>query len=506
MKDTSLHTDSLADSVIIMLSLTVVQRLVGFCRSILFCRWLEPEQLGQWDMAFSFLMLAAPLSVLSLSGTFGRYVEHYRQRNQVRTLLKRTAVFCACLGVPAAAILLAERAWFSQLIFGTPEQTELVALMAGTLVIVIVMNYFIDLLNAMRNVRLLACLQFFNSVVFATLGVCLLLFWQCNAGSVVVAYGGAYTLTACGAMIWLRRTWPALAQDADRLPHRDLWPKIVPFAAWMVLASFLANLFEIADRYMIVHYSSASSAEALTMVGNYHSSRLVPMLLASIALMLGSMITPHLSCDWETGRRDRVRQRMGLFLKLLGFTLTAGGVVVLFARPLLFEVAFRGKFSGGLAVLPWTLTYCIWSGLTMFAHCFLWCAEKARLSSVALAIGLVVNVCLNMVLLPRMGLLGAVLATTIANLVVLVLICAFNHMLGFHLDRGARIVLALPLVICLGPWLATAVLIVVALEAATSDRLLSEEEKHQLADHWWGYVDRFRSVLAAWRPAQRGSP
>ena len=60
------HADSLAESVVILLALTVVQRLVGFCRTVLFYRWLSPEDVGQWEMSFSFLMLAAPLSMLAL--------------------------------------------------------------------------------------------------------------------------------------------------------------------------------------------------------------------------------------------------------------------------------------------------------------------------------------------------------------------------------------------------------------------------------------------------------
>ena len=185
----TLRTDTLADSVIILLGLTAVQRLVGFCRAILFCRWLDPEQLGQWDMAFSFLMLAAPLSVLSLSASFGRYVEHYRQRRQIRTLLRRTAIFCVCLAVPAAVLIYTARRWFSQLIFGTPDRTELVVALAASLLAVIAMHYFIDLFNALRNVRLIAALQFFNSLAFAALAVCLLLGWQCSTSSVVIAYG-----------------------------------------------------------------------------------------------------------------------------------------------------------------------------------------------------------------------------------------------------------------------------------------------------------------------------
>ena len=64
----------------------MAQRVIGFVRAILFCRWLDPDQLGLWDMAWGFLMLAAPLAVLSLPGTFGA-VEHFRQR--------------ACCGLPA---------------------------------------------------------------------------------------------------------------------------------------------------------------------------------------------------------------------------------------------------------------------------------------------------------------------------------------------------------------------------------------------------------------------
>src|SRR3989337_1137354 len=86
-----LAPDSLAASVMVLLVVSVVQRSVGFGRGILFCRWLSPDELGQWDMAYSFLLLAAPLIVLGLPGSFGRYLERYRQRRQLRTLLRREA-------------------------------------------------------------------------------------------------------------------------------------------------------------------------------------------------------------------------------------------------------------------------------------------------------------------------------------------------------------------------------------------------------------------------------
>ena len=54
---TACGTDSLAASVAILVVLSIAQRLIGFARQILVCRWLEPNQLGEWDICFKFLML-----------------------------------------------------------------------------------------------------------------------------------------------------------------------------------------------------------------------------------------------------------------------------------------------------------------------------------------------------------------------------------------------------------------------------------------------------------------
>ncbi len=487
-----LRTDSLVDGVLILLAMTVVQRLIGFGRAILFCRWLPMEELGQWDMAFGFLVVAGPLAVLSLPGTFERYAEQFRQRGLLRLLLRRTAVACLALGGISAATIYSARPWFSQLIFGTPERTELVALLTGTLLAVIVYNYFICLVTALRNARLAAVLQLVSSLAFAVLGISLLWLRQNGAESVVAAYGGACLICAAIAGVWLCRIWKALPEEPVAMPRRDLWSKVAPFAVWILAINLLANLFGLIDRYMIIHYSTGSAEESLALVGQYHSSRIVPMLLVSVTSMLAVMLTPHLSHDWESGRRHQVSTRLNLFLKLLAFALSVAAVAVLFAAPLLFDVALGGKFAGGRAVLPWTLAYCSWFGMALVVQKYLWCAEKARLVSLALAIGLGLNIVLNRLLLPTMGLPGAVLATSAANFVTLALIVWLSRLKGFQTDSGTWVAMALPLTVCLGPAVACLVLIVVAWEAVRGSRLLSQQEKAQLAEGLVEYRQRFR--------------
>ena len=206
--------------------------------------------------------------------------------------------------------------------------------------------------------------------------------------------------------------------------------------------------------------------------------------------MLGTMITPHLSHDWEQGLRDRVKTRLNVFLKLLAFSLCGGAALILLAAPLLFDWALSGKFNSGRDILPYTMTYCIWFGMTLVSQNYLLCAEKARLGSLTLLIGLVVNLSLNQILLPRYGLIGAVGATMTANLVALTLLSTFNRMLGFRLHRGTMLALAMPGLLCLGPWIVLAAMLAVGILALTTDWILSPAERELLLDAWQRYRER----------------
>ena len=252
----------------------------------------------------------------------------------------------------------------------------------------------------------------------------------------VIAYGGSCLLSILAVSWWVKAAWKTLPAGIELLPRRSMWSKLIPFAAWILTINLLTNLFGIADRYMIIHFVPGSPEAALAMVGQYHSSRVAPLLLVSIASMLATVLLPHLCHDWESGRRDLVASRLNLFLKLLAYGLIAASAAVLFVAPWLFGVAFQGKFAGGMAVLPWTLAYCVWFGTAMVAQQYLWCAERASLVGLALGAGLAVNIALNLLLLPHLGLLGAVLAASAANLVALVLILVFSRFAGFRAAPG----------------------------------------------------------------------
>jgi O-antigen/teichoic acid export membrane protein len=126
------------------------------------------------------------------------------------------------------------------------------------------------------------------------------------------------------------------------------------------------------------------------------------------------------------------------------------------------------------------LTYCVWFGLVALAEMYLWCAERVRLGTAALAVGVVVNIILNLILLPYLGLLGAVLATAASKLLVLIIVLWFGHALGLRWDWRMWSVTLLPLAVCLGPAMALAVMTVAGFALFATNLVLTADEKELL--------------------------
>jgi O-antigen/teichoic acid export membrane protein len=241
----------------------------------------------------------------------------------------------------------------------------------------------------------------------------------------------------------------------------------------------MANSFDTADRLMIVHFAGVAAEAANALVGQYHCSRVVPILMFQAAATLGAILLPHLCHDWEAGRHEAVSRRLNGCLKLTAWAFTATAIVVLLAAPLLFGWVLQGRYDQGLSVLPWTLTYCLWFSLVAVAQNYLWCAERAWLSSLALLFGLLVNVTLNFLLLPRWGLLGVVLASNAANAVTLVLVYRFSQRSGMTIERGTWLASGLPVLLSLGPWRAAVALLLVAWLAIRGNAFFCSQEKQR---------------------------
>jgi O-antigen/teichoic acid export membrane protein len=494
----SLQADTLAASVVILLTVTVVQRTVGFGRGLLFCRWMSPNALGEWELVYSFLMLAAPLAVLGVPGSFGRYAEHYRQRGHLRTFLRRAGAWTFGCTLMAVAAIEAFAPQLSQLVFGSDQFTTAMRIIGGCLAAIVLHHTLSALLTALRLYRIVSAMNFAQSLLFAAISLALL--WQRpEMLSILYGYTAACVFASAGAIVW---AWPALTRLDEpqcRLGHGEFWGKLLRFALFVWVTNLMTHLFAVVDRYMLVHYAGLTPEQALDQIGHYHASRIVPLLMVSIAELLTGMVMPHLSHDWEAGRRAEVTARMNLAIKLTALGMVVFGACVVACGPLLFNVILEGRYGLGLTVLPWTVAGCVWYSIYLIAQNYLWCAEKNGLQLAPLALGLVANVLLNFALLPTLGLYGCVLSAAGGALLCLLAVLALNRRHGLAVDRGVWLLALSPAALGLGLWPAIIGAAALAIVTLATSSILTEAERRQLRTFAIQTISRFQRLRL--RPA-----
>jgi PST family polysaccharide transporter len=158
----------------------------------------------------------------------------------------------------------------------------------------------------------------------------------------------------------------------------------------------------------------------------------------------------------------------------------AAGAAILAAAPFLFHVVLEGRYDEGLAVLPWTLAGCVWYGIYCIAQNYLWCAEKTRLATAPLGLGLLTNIVLNLFLLPSLGLHGAVLATAISTGLCLATVLHLSRRHGMRLDAGTWLLAASPAAIGFGTWPAVAACVAALVAALTTTIVFTADERREL--------------------------
>ncbi len=402
----------------VMLVANVLQRAIGLLRNLGFCHFLSDADLGQWSLANSFFIIGAPIAVLGLPGSFGKFVEIFRRQGALGSYLRALTIVSATGLVALSVAMIAMPARFAWLIFNDERAASQMGWMISTLAAVTIFNFVNELMSALRQVRVVSSMQFINSLglaIFGTLGLVCVQSWTI----LLPCYTLACLLALLPGLWVLRAAYAEELKGCVVIP--DMWARVFPFAVALWCMNLLTNLFDVCDRALLLHLT-ADAEVGQALIGQYHCGRLIPNLLISVASLLSGILLPYLSADFESGDKQRLTKRLRQVLQLVATLFSGAAVVFLLASPLIFQWMLGGRYDEARRILPLALLQCIWMSLFMLAQTYLFCVEKGKHVALILLAGLILNAALNYPLIALFGLAGSVGSTTLASGVMLALV------------------------------------------------------------------------------------
>lgn len=402
----------------VMLVANVLQRAIGLLRNLGFCHFLSDAELGQWSLANSFFVIAAPMAVLGLPGSLGKFVEIYRRQGALGSYLRILTIVSATglIGLSLVMCLAPEScAW---IVFNDTTAAQNIGWLISTLAAVTIFNFINELMSALRQVRAVSSMQFINSLSFALLGTIGLMYYQ--SWSILLPCYTIACLLALVPGIWV--LWTAHAHElAGTQPVEGLWTRVVPFAITLWCMNLLTNLFDVCDRALLLHLTPDVEL-GQSLIGQYYCGRLIPALLISVAALLSGILLPYMSADFESNNRQRMADRLRQVIHMVALIFSATAAMAVAGSSILFDWMLGGRYQEAQHILPIALVQCIWMSLFFLAQTYLFCLEKGKLVGLILLVGLALNAALNFPLIALWGLTGSVTATAIASGFILALV------------------------------------------------------------------------------------
>jgi O-antigen/teichoic acid export membrane protein len=166
------------------------------------------------------------------------------------------------------------------------------------------------------------------------------------------------------------------------------------------------------DRYIISYFLGVSAAGIYTAsngIGGYTSFALLP---------LSTVLYPAISKTYDEGKLDECRNYFQLSFKyLMMFAIPSAVGLTLLAKPLL-RILTTPEFFSGNPVVTFaafgTLASCLYS-LGVYV---IYLVGKTQIVIKLLSVTAVLNVILNLILIPHMGIIGAAIASLISPIVL----------------------------------------------------------------------------------------
>lgn len=361
-----------------------------------------PDVYGQVAYCYVFISFMAVILPFGFDAAFMNY---YVRKNEKAAYLKNTILFMMILALAFVGMAFLFRNTLSSLAIRT-DSTTLFSLSLAILFFDILNNQGILYLRAENRATLSVVLQ--NIEIVIRLVLLLLLVSVFTKDIQYILWANAISsLVLFFALILIMLPAMKGAKISSRI-IKELFFFGLPF----MVSGLFDRTIELADRRLIGHFMGDEA------VGLYVASYTVAVLIRLVVYSFNAGWQPYFlrEIDKPEGRErlERIHIQTGVIFIALWF-IASLWVPELIRIPLgQGRHILHASYWGGIPIIPVIMGAYVLMGLYFLQLPVLYFFKKTILNAVFMGAGALVNIILNLLLIPKMGIMGAAIATLIA--------------------------------------------------------------------------------------------
>lgn len=383
-------------------------RLVGAALrlgvQVLLARFLGPALFGVYAIGWSALRVTGTLSMFGLHNGVTRFaaVEWKEHPARAKTTVRRSVVLAMMFGCLTGLGLFLLAPWLENSVFEMPGLAGVLRLVAVALPLVSGSQVAASAIRASQKMRYSILAEDLIQPAANLLLVLALLALGAGLNGAMLALGLAFACSLGASVGYLRRLLPQSTGRPDQVVSVGA---LLAYSLPTAMAGTLGNYMPLVDRFFLGALRTDAEVGTYQVVSQFPIPFII--LLTAFNVVLAPMAADlyHRGSHDELHRLFRISTKWGLYLSLPYFLL------IVFAGKELILLVFGPAYLPGhqpLMILATAGLFNVGTGavgilLTMTGHQKRWLAITG--------VSLVANVGLNLVLVPRFGMVGAAFAT-----------------------------------------------------------------------------------------------
>ena len=370
-----------------------------------YTRFLDPDEFGFYVLTTSTVSMCIAVGFGWLSNATLRFYEKHRVDQRLDEFGSTALVLLF------SVILLTGAGWAIavRVIFGghAPQLASVLRVGGWLLVARAIYSFSISVLRAKRDIRTYAILSSSTTVVGVALSILFLVVLRLGASGIVAATAVSFGLLSAVAFVRIARSWnPRL-----KLFRRRVAAEFAAYGVPLIGLSFGGMVLSFADRYML-QFLVGPAVVGIYGAGYALANRAVVMLSSVVAGASFPVLIRAYERDGETRTSSLLSQISGVYVgvmlpAVIGFSLLASDVVRLLG----------GQYRGSGSFLPWIAGGAFCLGLAQIAGKPFELRKRTKPLLLMIAGAALLNVILNLLLIPQIGAQGAAYATMISYLI-----------------------------------------------------------------------------------------
>ncbi len=396
---------------IVLLGL-VLELGISFLAKLVIARVLGPVNYGVVSLGVTTMIVVSTLVLLGLHTGIGRYLPRFDDAAQRRGVLVSAFRIAVPLAVAAGGAVYAFAPVIATEGFGDPSVSPVLRVFGLVIPLAAVMKLAIGTSRGLQQALPKVYIRNLALPIVRFGAVIVVLWLGFGAIGVAWAYAAAYAGAAGVGLYVLWRDTALFSRGETATPmHREL----LVFSAPLVISSAMTFVFSDVDTFMLGYFSSTGD------VGVYNTVYPLAHLLVVPMSSFGFIVMPVVSTLHERGDRDTMRQLYQITSKWIFL-----GAFPVFAIVVLFPthaigLTFGPEYVGG------DLALVVLAG-AFFTHAIagpnfdlLTSIGRTRLIMYDDTLVAILNIVLNLLLIPRYSFLGAAVATAVSYVLMNVL-------------------------------------------------------------------------------------